>query len=463
MGSRAALKSGGPAPWVQGAVGGLLLLGACREPGVPAREDVKPASLSAPPEASSVPASLLEAVHEPKSPAAEAEPPLRPLRRCFPELPVWAEAPVPDLLDRAGWMFEQDDPAGALACAEEAARQAPRSIEAHHDRASALLRLGRIDDALLAVTLVLAMAPQDVEALELAGDLFINHLPPSSERANVGLEYVVRAQRLTGRDRPRLARLALLEGQALIDLGRAREALRPLERAAAHGASTRTAARYELGVALFELARFEEARQKLEAVLAAEPDSAPARYHLGLVLERAGEMALAEAEFARASTQDPETFPPPIDVPPESFAERVRQAVAALPSAVQEALKDIPVETAELPALEDLIAETPPLSPTILGLFRGLPLGQEASNEPAPRIKSGRVGPGRAPVSGASSAGSPAQYAVPERAIVLYRRNLLRSVRGQPELDAAIRRTLLHEVGHLHGEDDGSLRDRGLE
>lgn len=51
----------------------------------------------------------------------------------------------------------------------------------------------------------------------------------------------------------------------------------------------------------------------------------------------------------------------------------------------------------------------------------------------------------------------------PERTIVLYRRNLLRSVRNSGELDEAIRRTLMHEVGHLRGEDDGSLRDRGLE
>jgi predicted Zn-dependent protease with MMP-like domain len=50
-----------------------------------------------------------------------------------------------------------------------------------------------------------------------------------------------------------------------------------------------------------------------------------------------------------------------------------------------------------------------------------------------------------------------------DRAIVLYRRNLLRTVKDGPELDQAITRTLLHEVGHLRGEDDGSLRDRGLE
>ena len=50
-----------------------------------------------------------------------------------------------------------------------------------------------------------------------------------------------------------------------------------------------------------------------------------------------------------------------------------------------------------------------------------------------------------------------------ERTIVLYRRNLLRTVHDVAELDQAIARTLLHEVGHLRGEDDGSLRDRGLE
>ena len=46
---------------------------------------------------------------------------------------------------------------------------------------------------------------------------------------------------------------------------------------------------------------------------------------------------------------------------------------------------------------------------------------------------------------------------------MLYRRNLLRSVHDVAALDEAIRRTLLHEIGHLRGEDDGSLRDRGLE
>ncbi|MES1210293.1 MAG: hypothetical protein ABUS79_30515, partial [Pseudomonadota bacterium] len=75
------------------------------------------------------------------------EPAARALRRCFSEQPAWFGAPVSDLLDRAGNLFDDDDFAGALACAEEAARAAPRSVEAHHDRAVALLHLSRLDEA----------------------------------------------------------------------------------------------------------------------------------------------------------------------------------------------------------------------------------------------------------------------------------------------------------------------------
>ena len=51
----------------------------------------------------------------------------------------------------------------------------------------------------------------------------------------------------------------------------------------------------------------------------------------------------------------------------------------------------------------------------------------------------------------------------PCRSVALYRRNLARAVKSRDELIEQIRVTLLHEVGHLRGEDDGSLRDRGLE
>jgi Flp pilus assembly protein TadD/predicted Zn-dependent protease with MMP-like domain len=394
-------------------------------------------------------------------PAKDPEPPTRPLRRCFDDVPPWVDSAVALLLDRAGEHLDRNDPDGALACAEEAARQAPRSVEAHHDRGVALIRLGRFEEARDALALALSIAPSDPETLELAADFYVNHLPPSAERAAIGLEYARRGSRNVGKDRERAGHLALLEGQALIDLGRSAEALRPITTALKHLPED-SSARYERGVALFELCRFEEARKAFEKVLEIEPEHAHAVFHLGLIHERLGEEAEAGARFAEASRRDPKSFPPIPDISSGDFAARVRRVTAELPSDVRQDLAGITVDTAELPSTDDLTAELPPLSPTILGLFRGLPLGRDDVPEAAPAARGGRAPRARA-TNGATASGNPASYATPERAIVLYRRNILRSVQSAAELDRAIERTLLHEVGHLRGEDDGSLRDRGLE
>ncbi|MEP6655434.1 MAG: tetratricopeptide repeat protein [Myxococcales bacterium] len=396
----------------------------------------------------------------------------RPLRRCFSEQPTWADAPVSELLDRAGNLFDGDDFAGALACAEEAARAAPRSVEAHHDRAAALLHLGRLDEARDALALAMALDPDDAETLEASADLYINQLPPTADRSAIGLEQARRGFRRAGHDRARAARLALLEGQALLDLGHAEQAARRLDVTLAL-APRSTAARYEKGVAQFELCRFAEARRTFQKVLETSADHAHALYHLGLIAEREGNMTAAEKHFAAASQHDPASFPPPPAVTATQFATRVDQVVAGLPQDIREDLTQSHLQTADLPAADDLVAEKPPLSPTILGLFRGLPLSWSGDAER--RAQAGRatkghrasVGSGPLGMAGPATDGGgdvgSVSCATPERTIVLYRRNLLRSVRDVAELDEAIKRTLLHEVGHLRGEDDGSLRDRGLE
>jgi Flp pilus assembly protein TadD/predicted Zn-dependent protease with MMP-like domain len=396
------------------------------------------------------------------------------LRRCFPDQPAWSDAPVSDLLDRAGNLFDRDDFGGALACAEEAARAAPRSVEAHHDRAASLLHLGRLDEARDALSFAMALDPDDAETLEASADLYINQLPPSADRSAIGLEQARRGFRLvSGRDRARAARLALLEGQALIDLGRCEQAVRRLDATLAL-APRSSAARYEKGVAEFELCRFSDARRAFRRVLETDPNHAHALYHLGLIAERAGETAEAEKDFAQASASDPASFPPPPDLSTADFASRVKRVVAELPEDVRADLGRSRLETADLPAAEDLVAEKPPLSPTILGLFRGLPLTWSGDADRRPQagrtVKPGKgrraMSPGAPSIPGVA-ADPPGDEGVacasPERTIVLYRRNLLRSIRDLGELDEAIRRTLLHEVGHLRGEDDGSLRDRGLE
>jgi Flp pilus assembly protein TadD/predicted Zn-dependent protease with MMP-like domain len=412
-------------------------------------------------EKSPAPAATCAPISQGETPK-DPEPPPRPLRRCFEDVPPWVDSAVALLLDRAGENLDRNDPDGALACAEEAARQAPRSVEAHHDRGVALIRLGRFEEARDALALALSIAPGDPETLELAADFYVNHLPPSAERAAIGLEYARRGSRNAGKDRERAGHLALLEGQALIDLGRSVEALRPISIALRHLPED-SSARYERGVALFELCRFEEARKAFQRVLEIEPEHAHAIFHLGLIQERIGDEGEATARFAEASRRDPKSFPPVPEVTAADFSARVRRVTAALPPDVRHDLAGITVDTAELPSTDDLTAELPPLSPTILGLFRGLPLGRDDVPEAATPAARGGRGPRSRSTGGATASGNPASYATPERAIVLYRRNILRSVQSVVELDRAIERTLLHEVGHLRGEDDGSLRDRGLE
>jgi tetratricopeptide (TPR) repeat protein len=422
----------------------------------------------------STPASPIQMSPATRAPVAQAagtsdatDPPPRPLRRCFPGQPAWVDAAVADLLDHAADLFDAGDYAGALACAEEAARQSPRSVEAHHNRAVALLHLDRLDEARDALALALALSPDDPETLEAAADLNINQLPPSADRSAIGLEYARRgSHHASRRDLERHARLALLEGQALIDLGRSAEALRRID-AALVAAPRMVPALYERGVALFELCRFGEARRTFEKVLAAVPDHAHALYHLGLIEERLGDENSATRHLSQATVREPKAFPQPPEVSGADFASRVRRAVAGLPADVRRDLSGIEVEAAELPALDDLVAEKPPLSPTILGLFRGLPLDwNEHVATPTPSGRSGKrrlAQPQPTEVSPAVGGHCSGAEQTPERAIVLYRRNLLRTVRDTRELDQAIVRTLLHEVGHLRGEDDGSLRDRGLE
>jgi Flp pilus assembly protein TadD/predicted Zn-dependent protease with MMP-like domain len=439
----------------RGALGMLLIATACQ----------KPSGNSPAPRAGAAPTAPKPVAAEP-APKAAAETPPRPLRRCFPERPAWVDAPVADLLDRAADLFDEGDYAGALGCAEEGARQAPRSVEAHHNRAIALLHLDRLDEARDALALALALAPDDPETLEAGADLYINQLPPSADRSLLGLEYARRgSRRVSQRDTARKARLALLEGQALIDLGRSAEAVKRLDASLA-AAPNVAATQYEKGVALFELCRFEEAHRVFQQVLAGDSEHAHALYHLGLIDERLGDEEAARRHLAAATAEDPKAFPAPLPITQADFTARVRSAVEALPADVRRDLAGIPVDAADLPSGDDLTAEKPPLSPTILGLFRGLPLDFSAHESlPAKSpTKAGRAGKGK---TATDAPGTDATHVAPDdapaRAIVLYRRNILRTVRTTQELDQAISRTLLHEVGHLRGEDDGSLRDRGLE
>ena len=371
-------------------------------------------------------------------PGTNANSPPSPQEHADPSLPLFREA---------------------LACANTVLRLMPGSLPGLRQRAVAQRELSHPDDARDTLTRALALAPDDTETLALAADLYIRHLSATREHSEIGLLYAeqgrkrlapkakptpgkasARRLRSTGKEaalsdasRTLLARLWLLSGQALLDLGRASEALPALDEALRLAEPAE--ARYERAVALFELVRLPEALAAFSALLGASPPP-PARqaafvhHHLGLILEQRGQPADAEKELALARALLPEQFPEPLSVSMADFQALVRGQTEALAPEHAADLKRVRLELAELPDPRDLTLETPPLSPTILGLFRGLPLGEEPS-EP--------------------------------RSIVLYRKNLLRAVRSQAELIREIRKTLLHELGHLHGADEDDLREEGLE
>src|SRR5439155_5604993 len=174
-----------------------------------------------------------------------------------------------------------------------------------------------------------------------------------------------------------------------------------------------------------------DARRAFEEVLDKNPHDAWAHHHLGLVLERIGDQTAADRELGRARAEAPGDFKPPIELPTADFIRLVKEESDKLSPELRADLKRVQLETADLPAADDLTAEEPPLAPTILGLYRGAPLGEGPETEP--------------------------------RTIVIYRKNLARAVTSRDELVTQVRTTLLHELGHLRGEDDDDLRARGLE
>ncbi|HVI22032.1 MAG TPA: metallopeptidase family protein [Myxococcales bacterium] len=338
------------------------------------------------------------------------------------------DAPVPDLLEQAAREFEKGRFEGALECAREASRLDEQSVAAHHFRGAALAELGRLDEARTAYARALVLDPDDPEVLRSAADLHVRRFGARDD-LELALAYVrrglVRAHKL--KDRPLLKDLYLLQAMAYDDLGRPGDALAAANHALESDMHDRETRR-EKGVALFELSRFDEAKAELSKLSADEPD-AWAEHYLGLIAERSHDDAAAAQHFAKAQKLDPDAFRSSPNPSVSAFAKMVQEEVSKLPKEVQDGLSHSKFAVVDLPDKTDLTATDPPLSPGILGLFRPPPEGASASDKPA---------------------------------IFLYRRNLSRAAHNDDELHREVRDTLLHEVGHLNGEDDDQLRDRGL-
>lgn len=338
----------------------------------------------------------------------------------------------------------------ALSCAAQASALAPDDPLAHAERGKALVALGHDDEAKLAYARALALEPESIQALLGAAQLYAVALPSSREHDELGLLYAERGFELAllpagelspegelavdpaaGALAVELARVAAI---GLNDVGRNAEAIEKadwvLERIKGDPEAS-----FERAIGLFERCQFAEAKVAFEKLVLDKQRSAHAHYHLGLLLERDGKQVEADKHFAQAQRASPEHFWTPVILTAAEFENELKALVVGLPADVKKDLTGVPVTAEDLPALVDLTSGVPPLSPTILGLFRGPPLQESCTEDDG----------------------------IPCRSVVLYRKNLGRAVKSREELVTQMRVTLLHEIGHLRGEDDGELAARGLE
>lgn len=112
-----------------------------------------------------------------------------------------------------------------------------------------------------------------------------------------------------------------------------------------------------------------------------------------------------------------------------AFERIVRDAIESLPEMFAQALENVAIVVREEPEpddLKDLGTDTD--SHELFGLYVGVPLTQRGSD-----------------YSG-----------LPDR-IEIYRGPILRSVEAVDEIAAEIRDTLIHELGHHMGLDDGEM------
>jgi len=361
-----------------------------------------------------------------------------PVVECAIHIPDSAddETRVSALLDQANREIERGAYGAAWTCADRAADLAPTSVEAHHLRGASLAALNRDSEAQVAYSLALALDPDDPETLRAVADFYINGKGDRGRDAlRLGLELAQRGSRRAlarrRRNAPLAADLAVLEAQALNDLGRSDEALERVD-TALRLAPNRGDALHERGVALFDLSRFSDAKGAFQKALISQPQDAYTHQMLGLTLEQLGDVAAADIEQKKALDLAPHELSAPVLIPVDEFQKEIDSVVATLPAERRAHVQKIKVEIADLPDPSDLKAVQPPFPPTILGLYRG-PVG-------------------RAPTAGDDPP-----------SIVLYRKNLARAVKTRVELSEQIRDTLLHEIGHLEGLDEDDLRRRGME
>ena len=173
---------------------------------------------------------------------------------------------------------------------------------------------------------------------------------------------------------PELPEALRLLGTVLLEIGDAEGATLTLEHFMSLCPEVDADTRADLSMARLESCDIDGAIREAREALRLAPDFADAHFILGLALEhKPGQKTAAAAATYTAWKLDPEACPLPLDIQPREWDELVHAAVSVLDAPYQTFWHGVPLTIFDLPDLRDLQASEPPTSPTIGGLFVGIP------------------------------------------------------------------------------------------
>lgn len=336
-----------------------------------------------------------------------------------------------DCLDQAMEASHGGRTEEALAWLDEALKAHPSGAEAHNGRGEILWDAGRVDEALYELELATMADPKFMTAHLNRTELLIEELGEYEQALQLCDDLLSGRAELPRPDRGTEAEIHYLKAKALFYLDDLGGALFLVRRAAKVAPDVAVYRAFE-GQILFELARFDEARRVLEQAALMDAESAHAVYHLALVMERLGDDEDALRAFRRANALDPEHYALPVRVDDAVFERAAAEALANLPRSIREAVENVPLLIRDLPE-EDLL-EGENVSPTLLGIFIGVPRTEAALTEQARDVNR----------------------------VILFKKNLEKVCRTRAELVEQIQTTLQHEIGHYLGLDDDDLERIGL-
>jgi len=177
---------------------------------------------------------------------------------------------------------------------------------------------------------------------------------------------------------PKHAEALFLLGEASLEIGDFETAAQAFQSHLQLEPTPTAAAWSGLAVARFDTCDVEGSAAAAREALRLEADLGEAWFYLGCALERLpGQGAEALRALATAQRLDSDAFPFPLQIAEAEWQGLVSKASTLLPRSLREFWGEVPVVLSDWPDLVELRAAEPPITPTVTGLYQGVPPEEE--------------------------------------------------------------------------------------